>query len=982
MLARGIFLIRLALFRVFLRSMVVLASGLLAMQAPRVAAQDIGGFRHTHWSLRDGAPVSVRAIAQTDDGFLWLGASSGLYRFDGIGFEHMPPPRSERPRANTVTALAAGQHGDLWVGFDYGGIALYHGGALRETDRLTAHGRIVSIVTSARGDVWALGQSAFGSALLHFDGRHWHVTGVKEGLPDEMLQALYIDRQGALWLATYPHLYRMAPGSRRLERQDVEIGMVPSFAQDKAGRLWVHSQAGLRQVAGPAGGPAPFAGNFARRTYGQAGLLLDPQGRIWIAGGDGGLRITPAAPGAPGTLYPSAIETLFQDREGTIWGGSAEGLDRYVASVVEPFPVPGTIRSGLVQATPGAASFHVVTDRGAFRVAAGRLALLNAARDIDVVCAGGNKVAFVGQKTKIVLEAGREQRLPFLSSQYPVQGCAIDRHGTFWETTPPLGVFHWDGRHPVREEGLTGGQQLVPLLPDGMISLRPLGDVLLIGRGAPRVIWKAADISIGFIKLVRQIGPMVYLGGDGGLARYDGSHVSVLPAALYPWLQNVTGLVRHGGDSWLIGDQGIVRLPTAALEQAFDHPGKPLEAQPVGAGEGIVARLLAYVAADAVEDASGRLWFGTSRGLVSIDPEKRPQTALPPPVSITQVLVDGRAQGPADLHIPKGASRIEIDYTALSLIDTRSNRYRYRLEGIDRDWIEAGHSRSAAYVNLAPGTYHFQVIAAGVDGVWNRAGASLDVTVPPFFWQSWWFRAAVVLGLIGLLAQAGLWYSRAEVRRARLGFEARTAERERIARELHDTLLQGFHGLMLRFQAVALKVPPGSEAHGMMQSALERGDDVLLTARERVHDLRSYPGPGDLCSRLDMLAARYRENGFLVTLAISGTPPPLEPECVEETMAILEEALANVERHARAGAIAIEARFTRRRLSVSVTDDGIGIPAEIAAAMRREGHYGLVGMQERAAKLAGTLAVSRVMPHGTRLSLAIPLLTREAGRPG
>ncbi len=951
-------------------------------QASPLNAQDVSGFRHTHWSPRDGAPISIRAIAQTADGFLWLGASSGLYRFDGISFERVASLKSGRPHSNLITALAAGPRGELWVGFDYGGIALYRDGALHPADRLTAHGRIVSIVTSPRGDVWALAQSAFGSALLHFDGSRWHVTGVKDGLPDEMLQTLYLDHGGALWLATYPHLYRMAPGSRRLERQGFDIGMVPSFAEDEAGRLWVHSQAGLRQVAGKQNGPAAFSGTFGGRTFGQTGLLFDHQGSLWIAGGDGGLRIAGAAD--PGRMHPdtraSSIETLFRDREGTIWGGSSEGLDRYDVSAITPFPVPGTIRSGLVRAAPGGGAFNFVTDQGGYEVSQGRLRLLHPARDLEMACAGTGKVAFVGGKTKVLIENGKLRTLPFASSQYPVQGCGIDGQGAYWETTPPLGVFRWDGSRLDMQPGLAGGQQLVPLKPDGMISLRPLGDVLLVSGGAAKVIWKASDISIGFIKLVKQDGPFIYFGGDGGFARYDGKRIVVLSSGDYPWLQNVTGLVRQGADSWLIGDQGIMRLPTAELERAFDRPGDTVEPQAVGAGEGVVSRLLAYIASDAVTDGSGQLWFNTNQGLVRIDPSRRMKPGLPPPVSITQVSVDGRIQPPGDLQVPKGVSRVEIRYAALSLIDPRNNRYRYHLDGADEGWVEAGHGRTAAYVNLAPGSYHFQVAAAGVDGVWNTTGAGLDFTVPPFFWQTWWFRVLLGLGLCGLLFYAVLWHSRGEVRRARLGFEARTVERERIARELHDTLLQGFHGLMMRFQAVALKVQAGSEAHTMIESALVRGDDVLVKARDRVRDLRSSAGAADLSSRLETLASSYRDQGFVVKVTSLGSPPDLEMECIEEAIAIVEEALANVERHASARTIAVETTFNRRRMSITVTDDGIGMAEETIRALRREGHYGLVGMQERAAKLRGTLSVERIAPHGTRVALTVPVLARAGKR--
>jgi signal transduction histidine kinase len=319
-----------------------------------------------------------------------------------------------------------------------------------------------------------------------------------------------------------------------------------------------------------------------------------------------------------------------------------------------------------------------------------------------------------------------------------------------------------------------------------------------------------------------------------------------------------------------------------------------------------------------------------------------------------------------------GTERVEIAYTALSLTDAKANRYRYRLLGADSGWVDGGGAREALYTNLGPGTYHFQVIASNNDGVWNRQGATLTFVIAPRFYQTRWFLAGCLAAAAALLWLLYRWRLRTIALRTRGQFEARLAERERIARELHDTLMQGFQGVVLRFQSVANVLTPGTQAHAAMESALERADDVLVEGRDRIRELRRDVEPLNLVATLKTTVEHLAPPSLQWSIAQAGQERTVCAPVADEINRIVAEAVANVVRHAGAETLDINLRFGTDRLVVIVEDDGRGIPQGIRDAGRRAGHFGLVGMRERAAQLAGTLEIGERSPTGTLIKLSVP----------
>jgi signal transduction histidine kinase len=300
-------------------------------------------------------------------------------------------------------------------------------------------------------------------------------------------------------------------------------------------------------------------------------------------------------------------------------------------------------------------------------------------------------------------------------------------------------------------------------------------------------------------------------------------------------------------------------------------------------------------------------------------------------------------------------------------------RFRYRLIGAETDWTDAGDRRQAFFTNLAPGDYRFQVIAANNDGVWNTAGATMSFSIAPTFLQSLWFKVLVVLVLVGLAWLAYSLRIQQEAARLQSRFDVRIAERERIARELHDTLLQGFQGLLLRFQSITNRVPAGGELRKSLEDALDRADAVLVEGRARVRELRA-EAPGDDLAKaiVDNAHKAMVEDTPRFDLTIEGSPRPLHTLVADEVTRVAEEAIRNALEHAKAHAIEVILSYGRSELRLSVRDDGVGMSQDVLAAGRREGHYGLVGMQERAARIGARLDVSSGKDAGTEVTLSIP----------
>jgi len=962
---------------------------------------NIAQYKHSKWSVEDGAPTGIVALAQGRDGYLWIGDYGGLIRFDGISFEHITLDRPPQQRSS-ATALLVARDGSVWAGFSTGGIARYRGGVLRDMGVPNARAYVMALVEAADGAVWA----ELGAAIPQFarfaNGR-WTAVGENWGLPREPAINVLAARDGTLWVTTERSLHFLKSGSRRFQRLSVGLTGHAALSEDLSGRIWLSDSKGTRAVTGGTATriayPTPPFPRAARTFF-------DRDGNLWGVSRQAGIyRLrSPKPGGAPTAAEAAAQISMFQqhngllsddvfdileDREGNIWVGSSLGLDRFRSAgvVVEPLlthvPMWGDV---LLAASDG--SVYVGEAPGVYRIppeGVPRL-VLSGAGESEAMCEGPDGAIWMIQAKHVVrFGRGRTASLPRPPSRQAVIDCAVSRNNMLWLTATE-GLFRWTeaGWRLQTMPGYDEASGNMPIIAgrDGRLL------VYASTRSLRRIDFpRFTDFTLsrpGSLRDLRTIyegTDSLLLGGRFGLARVRDRRVRFIGPGRVAAFAFLTGIAQTpAGDTWTMGSQGILRTPTATLERAFDDPRSPLHPQSFDFRDGLPANSGRDGKRDIVRGGDGRLWFATTAGTVWIDPARLKRNGRPPPVAIAALRAGGTIyRDPIRLSLPAGTAAAEIDYAALSLSIPDRVQVRYRLEGADADWLDPGMRRQSFYTNLGPGTYRFRVIAANNDGVWNREGATLEFTIAPTFFQSNWFLLLCLLGL-GLLAWLAYSFRvRQLTARVRAALEVRLAERERIARELHDTLLQSFQGLVLRFQAVAERIPAGQPLRPVIDQALDRAEEALVEGRNRVRELRA--ASGDLAQALAHAAEeRSVDSATRFNLTIEGRPRALHPMARDEVERIGTEAIRNAFLHAHAREIEAVLTYRSGELRFDLRDDGIGLPVTIAEGGVREGHYGLTGMRERARRIGGTLTFKSREMGGTEVALSIPGRSAYAGK--
>ena len=427
------------------------------------------------------------------------------------------------------------------------------------------------------------------------------------------------------------------------------------------------------------------------------------------------------------------------------------------------------------------------------------------------------------------------------------------------------------------------------------------------------------------------------------------------------------------GSLWLHAECGLIEISKSELQNWWENPDATLEVRTFDVFDGYQSGPSPF-RPNASRGPDGKLWFANGSVAQMIDPSNLIRDTIPPPVHIEAVIADRKSYFlDRYLELPPRTRDLQIDYTALSFVAPQRVRFRYRLDGRDDSWHDSGNRRQAFYTDLGPGKYRFRVQACNKDGLWNDSGASLNFMIAPAFYQASWFRllcTSLAISTLWLLYLLRLRQATAQVRE-RLG--ARLEERERIARELHDTLLQGFQGLMLRFQVVLDRIPKTEAARQMMEKALERADEVLLEGRERVRGLRDEgKTTNDLADDLAHYGKEQAEYSTAVfSLAVLGAPQLVIADVRNEAYRIGREALANAFKHAAASTIEVEITFGSANFSLRIRDDGKGIGPEILKN-GCTGHWGLSGMRERALKIGARLNIWSHVGRGTEVDLTIP----------
>jgi signal transduction histidine kinase/ligand-binding sensor domain-containing protein len=954
----------------------------------------LASFHHERWGTEDGLPGSrVDGVVQSADGYLWLGTDAGLARFDGLRFTTVGPGDSAGA-IPFLRPLLADRRGRLWIATPGRGLVVYADGRFAPASPFdpAAEDIIDQLTESASGKLWAVGRR--GSAWA-WDGRRlvppgWpasHSTGIR---------AVQEDSTGAVWTAwASGGVTRRGPGPARTltTRDGLSSNEIWAIHLARDGALWLGTSAGVTRWRDEKATAFRLGPGRVAATV----MAEDQEGAIWVGTrGDGLYRIANDRVSritSTDGLSDDQVLALEVDHEGSIWVGTEDGLDRVERTVVQAL----TSEKGLPLGAPGALAWTDGTiwiapvtgglfrgNAGAGGFGAGRFAAVAAkalAQDRVVAVApdhrGGLWLATGSGGLTRLRPDGRLSSLPTRGlTTRSITAVLEDRSGAVWAGTDG-GVVRLDGGHVIRYTRADGlpGDIVRCLLEDrqGTIWVGMAGGLARI-RGDSVTSYTAKDGLAGrdVVSLLEAADGNLWAGLWTGLTRIRDGRLTPIGVNQGLVERAVLAIEEDAvGHLWLAGDEGVSRVALEELNAVAGGRAKRVNPVVYGPQEGLPGSSAARDAfPTSLRTPDGRLWFSLSRGIAIIDPARLRPNPVPPPVHIEALTVDGRDVPPAErVTIPPHAQRIELRFTGISLLVPRQVRFRYILEGLDRDWVEAGSQRSATYTHLRPGAYRFRVVAANNDGVWNQAGASLAIRMLPAFYQSWWF----YLLLVGALVLATYGALRSRQRQLERRFALVLAERTRLAREIHDTLLQGFTGITLQLQALLGRLAIPAEAKEEFERVLGLADRTLVDARRAVWDMRTPELERQGLADALVQAARAAADGSEIEVRsrVLGKPRRLAPAVEAALFRIGQEAAANAVKHADSRVLEVELAYQRRAVRLVVRDDGRGFPTD-EEVRGHAGHWGLIGMHERAEQAGGRLTITGREGHGTEVVVTVP----------
>jgi ligand-binding sensor domain-containing protein len=935
------------------------------------------------WSSENGLPQnSVHRILRTRDGYLWIATEGGVARFNGIQFTIFNQESTPEFTSNDTCCLAEDGRGSLWIGTS-DGLLRYVSGAFRRYT--TADGLPSAVVESlaptddgfllvltagglARYDgqkftPLALSASALGTGFGNtvwlamtngiFAYSHEHLRAAPvPGLPAEPIEGLGSLRDGSQWARTRTAFLLWSEGRLRTWRAGHELPgtRVQSFLEDSHGILWVGTDQGL--VTLPS---AHAADNVRLKSLPVLGansivtMFEDREHNLWIGTDTTGLhllqqqkfRTLPSLAGVP-------ITAVTQTIDGTVWLGSKdEGIFRYEGGETHHLSTKDGLLSDVILSLAGDrdGSLWIGTPDG-----------LNHLR---------------GQKIESYTSAdGLPDDL--------IRSLFADEDGTLWVGTR-RGLAH-------REHGQFSILSLENGFKSDLIGamLRSHSNDLWVGTldglvrirdGRLTVFTKAQGLSDDVItSLLEDTNHTLWVGTkDGGLNRSSPNGFTAVNAHDLP--REIDAIVEDArGYLWLTSNRGILRVLASELmacgEGAMCNP----HIATYGSSDGMPTEETSSTGhPSAWKTTDGHLWFATRKGVAIVSPNDLREDLAPPPVVVERFTVDDmelRGTG-AEISIPPGHVRYGFEYAGLSYTSPSRVRYRYILEGFDKQWTQAGSRRNAYYTNLPPRHYRFRVQAANEDGIWNEAGAEEAFVIRPPFYRTPWF-----LGL-ALLLLAGVIFAiyKIRIRAIRSQFDAVLAERTRIAREIHDTLAQDFVGVSTQLELTAHLLAQSQvlEARRQVDRTRNLVREGLADARRSIWDLRAASTEGTLPMRLTHLAEQSSTDHLKTDITIGGTYRALAPSLENEVFRIAQEGFANVVRHAKAAHAMINLRYHPNELTLTISDNGIGFDAA-DATLPAKGHFGVQGMRERAKQIGGELKVKSSPESGTTVTLTVPLL--------
>lgn len=943
------------------------------------------GYTRKLWQTQDGLPEqTVQAFAQTPDHYLWIGTTGGLLRFDGARFTLFDHGNTPQLQENSVFALLTSRDGSLWIGTEGGGLVRYREGkfhaygaaeglsdgfvrALYEdpggtvwvgTDngllrfvsgrlvRIDAGSAIPAIAVHAISEDHLGGLWVGGSRLLRLDRGSTREYTLEGGGSQNRVKSILETRDGSVWVGTVSGLFRLSPGAQRFQRVPGITQTVRVLRQLSDGSLWIGTIGeGIRRIAGGSSTAITAPDSLPSNTV--LNFFEDDEKNLWIGTQDGMLRLTRT----PVRIVPlpqavdSDFGTLYADRDGTLWVVSTDVFQvRNGVAAIWPHPQLPNLRARNIFRDRSGALWIGTDGDGLIRIDRGQILHLTT-RD-----------GLVNNFIRVIVQS---------------------RDGSMWFGTDE-GVSHWTAHGFVNYR-----------MRDGLsyFSTR----ALIEGRNGD--IWIGTDRGLSHLRA----GVFLHDSATAALAEEKVWSIHEDPAGglwlgtrsngLYRWKESrlthfttAQGLASNSiyqiledrqGGLWLSGPNGISLLHREELDAVAADPAQHLSLALYGVSDEVeTTQIYGGRQPSGCLDGEDGVWFPSNKGPIHIAQETAPSLPLPP-IVIDDIIVDGRSVDPAQpIALAPGASRLEIAWSPILLHSQEGMRFRYRLDGFDASWSNPSPRRVASWTNLPPGSYTLHVAAFEI----NRPQAVSELTLPivqkPQFWRTWWF-----LGMSLLIAAAAVLVAyRFRLWQMRMRFEAVLDERARLAREMHDTVIQGCAGISALLEALAsLREEEHSLPNELLEHARRQVRATIDEARQAVWNLRqSQPSGRMLGTALENLARQISsESGIPVTCEITGKPFSLTQMATHELMMMAREAVCNAVLHARPERVELRVSFGPGDLTLEVRDNGVGFePATILA--REDRHYGLVGMRERVEAVGGNFRLDSAPGKGTDLTVRIP----------
>lgn len=950
-------------------------------------------FTATTWRVEEGLPDdSVQALAETPDGSLWIGTSGGLARFDGNRFTIYKSDNTSAFRENSVHCLTVARDGTLWIGMEGGGLIHYAHGSFRvytAADGLAdmfvhaiaedrggslwigsnnglfrlANGRLQrvdgangvplmavnAIQEDASGRVWA-----GGSRLISIGDGVFEEHSLPGELSRNRIKSLLISKDGAIWVGTVSGLYRSPDGKASFARLPGVRGTVRVLRQDDEGTLWM-SIVGQGAEAWPLDREGRLAGMAMRIAGTILSIFEDQERNLWVGAASGITRFseTPVSVISIPGFRNSDFATVYLDRDGILWTAGTF-LARISGGRAEPHifgALHGTKVRNLLQDRDG--SLWIGSDgSGLFHLAKGSVLRYTTAQGlvnnfIRVLVQARDGSLWIGTDEGVSHFSGgrfRNYGIRDGLAYFGIRSMMEDRQGGLWIGTD-LGLSHLvDGRVVV-------DRSVEALRQEKIWAIQEDTDGGLWFGTRNRGLWRWRDGQL-----------VQYTSGDG-----------LASNAVYAILED------RAGRLWLSGPDGVSSLNRSELDAAANEPaGKPrhllsLEFYSLPDADG-PAQIFGGVQSAGAVATNGDIWFPSNHGPVRIS-QPRAEPSRMPPLLFEEVDADhikgSWSAGSRSIELGPANSRLDISFGPLMLSPQQNFRFRYKLEGFDREWLDALGRRDSSYANLPPGRYVFHVAAFRTSDPDEFSEASLVVIKGPYFYRRWWFLACVTLALLG--AAFGVY--RVRISRMRQRFIGVLEERNRIAREIHDTIIQGCTSVSAVLEAVTT-ISSAETRESLLDRARTQIRITIDEARQAVWNLRQEAEPKtSLNTRLCALCAQIEaEFEFPSQCVISGKPFQLTRSTMHEVLMIVREALHNAAQHASPTTIQVTATFGHNDVSIEIADDGRGFDPEAPLLRRR--HFGLLGMRERAARLHAEIEFKSRPGQGTRVVLRIPSLRR------